>query len=73
MTAPAHVIVLGNEKGGSGKSTTAMHIFVALARAGFRVGAIDLDTRQKSFFAIWKTACARARSSGIPKASFQCR
>jgi chromosome partitioning protein len=50
MTAPAHVIVLGNEKGGSGKSTTAMHIFVALARAGFRVGAIDLDTRQKSFF-----------------------
>lgn len=50
MASPAHVIVLGNEKGGSGKSTTAMHIFVAVARAGFRVGAIDLDTRQKSFF-----------------------
>lgn len=50
MTSPAHVIVLGNEKGGSGKSTTAMHIFVSLARAGFKVGAIDLDTRQKSFF-----------------------
>jgi chromosome partitioning protein len=33
MTARAHVIVLGNEKGGSGKSTTAMHLFVALARA----------------------------------------
>lgn len=50
MSQPAHVIVIGNEKGGSGKSTTAMHIFVALARAGFEVGAIDLDTRQKSFF-----------------------
>ncbi|MEL6979538.1 MAG: division plane positioning ATPase MipZ [Pseudomonadota bacterium] len=50
MTNPAHVIVIGNEKGGSGKSTTAMHVFVALARAGFEVGAIDLDTRQKSFF-----------------------
>ncbi|MEM9096755.1 MAG: division plane positioning ATPase MipZ, partial [Pseudomonadota bacterium] len=50
MTSPAHVIVLGNEKGGSGKSTTAMHIFVALAREGQVVGAMDLDTRQKSFF-----------------------
>jgi chromosome partitioning protein len=45
-----HVIVLGNEKGGSGKSTTAMHLFVALARAGFAVGAMDLDLRQQSFF-----------------------
>ena len=45
-----HVIVLGNEKGGSGKSTTAMQIFVALARAGYRVGALDLDPRQQSFF-----------------------
>ena len=46
----AHVIVLGNEKGGSGKSTTAMQLFVALARARFRVGALDLDLRQQSFF-----------------------
>ncbi|MEL6773299.1 MAG: division plane positioning ATPase MipZ [Pseudomonadota bacterium] len=45
-----HVIVLGNEKGGSGKSTTAMHLFVALARTGKRVGAIDLDMRQQSLF-----------------------
>ena len=41
-----HVIVLGNEKGGSGKSTTAMHLIVALLQAGHRVGAIDLDARQ---------------------------
>ncbi|MEM7506126.1 MAG: division plane positioning ATPase MipZ [Pseudomonadota bacterium] len=46
----AHVIVLGNEKGGSGKSTTAMHLCVALLRDGKKVGVIDLDLRQQSFF-----------------------
>jgi len=45
----AHVIVLGNEKGGSGKSTSAMHIAVALLKAGQRVATIDLDSRQKTF------------------------
>ncbi len=45
----AHVIVLGNEKGGSGKSTTAMHVAVALMQAGQRVATIDLDSRQRSF------------------------
>jgi Mrp family chromosome partitioning ATPase len=44
----AHVIVLGNEKGGSGKSTTCMHIVVGLLKAGQRVATIDLDSRQKS-------------------------
>ena len=45
----AHIIVTGNEKGGSGKSTTAMHVATALARMGHRVGALDLDIRQRSF------------------------
>jgi chromosome partitioning protein len=45
----AHIIVVGNEKGGSGKSTTCMHVATALARMGHRVGALDLDLRQKSF------------------------
>jgi chromosome partitioning protein len=40
------IIVLGNEKGGSGKSTTAMHVIVALLKRGFSVGCIDLDARQ---------------------------
>ncbi len=40
------VIVLGNEKGGSGKSTTAIHITIGLLREGYRVGAMDLDARQ---------------------------
>src|SRR6202041_240653 len=45
----AHVIVLANGKGGPGKSTTAMHVAVALLQAGQRVATIDLDSRQKSF------------------------
>jgi chromosome partitioning protein len=44
----AHIIVVGNEKGGSGKSTTAMHVATALVRMGHRVGCLDLDLRQKS-------------------------
>ena len=45
----AHIIVVGNEKGGSGKSTTSMHVATALARMGHRVGGLDLDVRQRSF------------------------
>ena len=45
----AHIIVVGNEKGGSGKSTTTMHVATALARMGHRVGGLDLDLRQKTF------------------------
>ncbi len=43
-----HIIVVGNEKGGSGKSTTSMHVATALVRMGHSVGAIDLDLRQRS-------------------------
>lgn len=43
-----HVIVLGNEKGGCGKTTTAMHLMVSLMRLGFVVGSIDIDARQRS-------------------------
>jgi len=39
-------IVVGNEKGGSGKSTTVMHLAVALLRRGRRVAVADLDARQ---------------------------
>lgn len=49
-TAPrqAHVIVVGNHKGGAGKSTVAMHLAVALMRMGRRTGVLDLDVRQRS-------------------------
>ncbi|MFQ5973229.1 MAG: division plane positioning ATPase MipZ [Alphaproteobacteria bacterium] len=43
-----YVIVIGNEKGGTGKSTTAMHLIVSLLKVGFTVGSIDLDVRQSS-------------------------
>lgn len=44
----AHIIVVGNEKGGAGKSTVSMHVATALARMGHTIGCLDLDLRQKS-------------------------
>lgn len=44
----AHIIVVGNEKGGAGKSTVAMHVATALARMGHRTGTLDLDLRQRT-------------------------
>lgn len=44
----AHVVVIGNEKGGSGKTTVAMHMACGLLRMGFKVGCLDLDHRQQS-------------------------
>ena len=46
MSQP-HFIVFANEKGGTGKSTTAVHTAIALAASGHRVGALDLDGRQR--------------------------
>jgi chromosome partitioning protein len=43
-----HVIVVGNEKGGSGKTTIAMHLAVALMKTGQRLATIDLDSRQRT-------------------------
>lgn len=40
------VIVLGNQKGGSGKSTTAIHVIVGLMNCGYSVGSVDLDGTQ---------------------------
>lgn len=44
----AHRIVFANEKGGTGKSTTAVHVAVALSYLGARVASIDLDPRQRT-------------------------
>ncbi|MFN2259636.1 MAG: division plane positioning ATPase MipZ [Parasphingopyxis sp.] len=43
-----HHIVFANEKGGTGKSTTAVHAAVALTMQGHEVAVIDLDSRQKT-------------------------
>jgi chromosome partitioning protein len=44
----ARVIVVGNEKGGAGKSTIAIHMATALMHAGARIAVLDLDLRQQS-------------------------
>jgi chromosome partitioning protein len=59
-----HVIVFGNEKGGTGKTTTAMHIAVAIARAARKVVAIDLDGRQRSFARYIENRNAFAQRTG---------
>jgi chromosome partitioning protein len=65
QSGSAHVVVLGNEKGGSGKSTTALHIAVALMKAGQRVATIDLDCRQQSFTRYINNRRAWARRTGL--------
>jgi chromosome partitioning protein len=61
----ARLIVMGNEKGGSGKSTTAMHLITALVRAGYSVGALDLDLRQKSLFRYLDNRLDYTRRHGV--------
>ncbi len=46
MSGKARIIVVGNEKGGTGKSTLSMHLIVSLLHAGRSVGSIDIDARQ---------------------------
>jgi chromosome partitioning protein len=48
QVADARVIVIGNEKGGAGKSTVSVHLSIALLCIGKKVGVIDLDVRQRS-------------------------
>jgi chromosome partitioning protein len=63
-----HVIVVGNEKGGSGKSTTAFHLAIYLLYQGFRVASIDVDSRQQTFTNYVKNRrnWAQARDLQIP-------
>ncbi|NIA69191.1 AAA family ATPase [Pelagibius litoralis] len=59
-----YVVVVGSEKGGTGKSTTAIHLSVALMKMGFTVGTLDLDARQGSLTAFVKNRAAFAERSG---------
>ena len=59
----AHIIAVGNEKGGSGKSTTALHLAVYLLHQGHRVATVDVDSRQQTL-----TRYVRNRRSTIEAA-----
>ena len=71
--ARAHIIVFANEKGGTGKSTTAVHVAVALAAQGRRVAAIDLDTRQKTMVRYLenRAATVRREATDLPSPRFE--
>lgn len=68
----AHRIVFANEKGGTGKSTTAVHVAVALAHQGAKVAAIDLDPRQRTLHRYLENRVETERRRGIhlPSARF---
>ncbi len=68
----AHIIVVGNEKGGAGKSTVSMHVVTALARLGHRVNALDLDLRQRSLCRHAENRRAYLQSVGLDLPSAQC-
>jgi chromosome partitioning protein len=64
----ARVIVVGNEKGGAGKSTIVVHLTTALLHEGARVAVVDLDIRQQStahFFAN-RSAWTLAEGASLP-------
>ena len=60
----AHIIAVGNEKGGSGKSTTALHLAVYLLHQGHRVATIDVDSRQQTLTRYIRNRRTTLESSG---------
>ena len=69
----AHVIVFGNEKGGTGKSTTAVHVLVSLVREGKRVAGLDLDARQRTLDRYLENRRTYAVQHGAAIAQAECR
>ena len=63
-----HFIVFANEKGGTGKSTTAVHTAVALAAQGRGVAAIDLDSRQRTMTRYFENRAKTVEGLGKPLA-----
>lgn len=68
-----HFIVFANEKGGTGKSTTAVHTAIALAASGHRVGALDLDQRQRTMtrYLENRDSTMRRLEKDLPKAAYE--
>lgn len=59
------IIVLGNEKGGTGKSTIGIHLIIYLLRLGFKVGTIDVDARQGTLSSYLANRQAYGQTKGI--------
>jgi len=68
----AHRITFANEKGGTGKSTTAVHVAVALAYSGKRVVAFDLDHRQRTMDRYFENRAGTAEKRGIDLPTAEC-
>ncbi len=62
----AKVIVISNEKGGSGKTTIAVHLIVSLLEMGYRVATLDLDYRQQSLTRYLQNRAHTADKSALP-------
>lgn len=60
-----HIIVFANEKGGTGKSTCAVHVAVALSAMGARVSGLDLDHRQRTFHRYLENRSQTAQRRGV--------
>lgn len=61
----ARLLVFGNEKGGAGKSTLAMHVIVSLLYAGKTVAIIDLDLRQITLRRFFENRDAYAQNAKL--------
>ena len=72
MTSASHRIVFANEKGGTGKSTTAVHVAVALAFRGARVVAFDLDHRQRTMCRYFENRADTMARRGIELPTAEC-
>ncbi len=58
------ILTIGNEKGGTGKSTTAMHLAIAFLKLGYTVGSLDLDGRQGTLTRYLSNRQAMAKAAG---------
>ncbi len=59
------IILVGNEKGGAGKSTVCVHLALHCLKKGKKTAIIDLDIRQKSFTRFWENRASWSRQKQI--------